>query len=351
MARGISLATVLLVSGSILFPAVQSPRATVAPTERPDADGPPTPTRERDEPRDSHIVELDRDSQEKGGIETAAASPVVYRDQVRCYGTVLPLDRLISLYNASLIDAAQLRAAKLKMAASRVASDRAQSLLKVFPNAKAPAETAEATVEQDGAGVALAEAQIQALRNTAVAEWGPVLGEAIASRSALARDLVERRTVLVQISLQPGTTVTPPPTLAFSPGEAAGVDGQLISEAAQADPKIQAVGYLYSVPASAGLLPGVSMLAVLPKGENKPGLRIPPSAVVWQAGRPWLYLRTAPDRFERRPIVETAAPLPEGGYVVPKTSLAQDGTIVVAGAQVLLSQEMRAQIPSDEDDR
>ena len=310
-----------------------------------DAKAPPS-----SEPR---IVRLDHESQEKGGIAVAVPSAVPFQEQVRAYGTVLALDRLTPLYNAALTNAAQLQAAEAKQAESRAADARAQTLLKAFSTAKAQAETAAAAAQIDSAGVATAKAQIEALRNTAIQDWGLTLGLAIVSRARLATDLVTRQTCLVQLSLQPGAAAEKPlDRLAFSLAGSRPLEGRFVSEAAQIDPKIGTIGYLYTVPAAPGLLPGASIIATLPEGAAKAGVGIPPSAVVWQAGKPWVYLRVAPERFERRAIDGASAPTADGGYVVPRQGFATPGDkgLVVAGAQVLLSQEMHAQIPSDEDD-
>ena len=296
-------------------------------------------------------VKLSRDGQDKGGVTVAEPAPAPFQDRARAYGTVLPLDRLTALFNASLASAAQMQAAQAKKVASKAADARAQALLKIFPTARAQAETATAAAETDAAGVAAVNAQIDALHNTALQDWGPVLGEAVASRAQLASDLVARRTVLVQVAAEPGATVTPPVRLAFALAEDKSVEGRLVSESAQLDPKVQNVGYLYAVPAASGLVPGASVLTSLPKGTGDAGLSIPASAIVWQDGKPWIYVRTTPDRFERRPLGELALPTLGGGYVVPAKSLAGRGdkALVTVGAQMLLSQEMRAQIPSDED--
>jgi hypothetical protein len=300
---------------------------------------------------ETSTVKLSRDGQDKGGIAVAEPAPAPFQDRARVYATVLPLDRLTALFNASLAGAAQMQAAQAKRVASQSAEARAQALLKVFPTAKAQAETATAAAETDAAGVAAVIAQSDALHNTAIQDWGPVLGNAVASRAQLASDLVARRTVLVQVAAEPGATVTPPVHLAFGLSGDKSVEGHLVSESAQVDPKVQTVGYLYAVPAASGLVPGASLLASWPKGTGEPGLSIPASAIVWQDGKPWIYVRTTPDRFERRPLGELALPVSGGGYVVPATSLAGRGekALVTVGAQMLLSQELRAQIPSDED--
>jgi hypothetical protein len=68
--------------------------------------------------------------------------------------------------------------------------------------------------------------------------------------------------------------------------------------------------------------------------------------VVWWSGRAWVYLRLDEDSFTRREI-PTDMPTQDGsGFVVPVKALG-DGDppqIVVKAAQLLLSEEFRAQI-------
>ncbi len=343
-ARSTLVAAAVVASGVLIVDSLNKPDAHAAhETDDDDAKAKVPST-------DGRVVRIDRDGQQNGGIESAAPSAMPYQDLVRAYGTVLALDRLTALYNTAMTDATQLQAAEVKAAASRRANDRVKEFLKVFSTAKAQAEAAEAAYQIDSAGVDAAGAQIEALKNIAIQDWGSVLGEAVANRTPLATNLVHRKTALVQVSLQPGAVVAPPRRLSFLVGTAQAVEGQLLSEATQLDPKMQSAGFLYAVPMTPDLLPGTSVLAYLPKGNAEPGVGIPSSAVVWQAGKPWMYLRTAPDTFERHAIDAAAAPTPDGGYIVPAKSLPRDKPIVVAGAEILLSQEMRTQIPADEDD-
>lgn len=349
-ARGTVFALALLVGAAIV---ADSLRPGASASRQVDDDGPQAATPRAPAPAaaaDTHVVQLDQRGQSRGGIQAIAPAAAAYRDLVPAYGNVMALDRLTALYNAALTNAAQLQTAETKLSASRTANQRARNLLKIFPTAKAQVETTEAAYALDAAGVDAAKAQIDALRNTAIQDWGPAIGEAVAGRTALATDLVHRKTGLVQIALPPGVAPPPPRRAIFTAGTLPPAEGRLVSQATQTDPRMQGAAYFYAVPLTSGLLPGMSVVAYLPKGAEQPGLGIPSSAVVWQAGKPWMYLRLTPDTFERYAIGEAAAPTPDGGYVVPQTSLPRDKPLVVAGAQILLSQEMKAQIPTDEDD-
>jgi hypothetical protein len=79
------------------------------------------------------------------------------------------------------------------------------------------------------------------------------------------------------------------------------------------------------------------------------GIEIPGSAVVWWTGRAWVLLRTDTDTFTRHEI-PTDVPAPGGGFIVPVQRLPHPVSELVAqGAQVLLSEEFRAQIEVGED--
>lgn len=296
----------------------------------------------------SGVIKIDDDDQERGGIEAAAPKEIVFQEQVRAYGIVLALDRLVALYNSAITAGQQLKAAEVKLAASRIATARAQKLIKVFPNTASQADTAQAAEGIDKAAVEAATAQLETIRNSAVQEWGPVLGTAIATRSELMQNLLARKTCLVQLTLQPGAQIAAPQRAAvtLARGEAATAD--LISPATQADPRIAGASYFYALPVSANTLTGGTVSASLPKGEARPSVVIPPSAVVWLGGRAWLYVKTGKETFERKPIDSDAIAAADGGYVLPAERWANALPIVVAGAQALLSEETKSQ-RSDED--
>ncbi len=301
--------------------------------------------------RDQGSVKLDAEGQEKGGIETAAPKEIAYQSEIRAFGAILPLDRLTSLYNNALTATAQLKTAQVKLDASKIANTRAQNLLKVFPTAAAQAEAADAAYKMDLVGVEAAQAQVETVRNTAIQDWGPVLGQAIVARSGLAQELVLHRSSLVQLTLQAGAMVSAPEKITVTLGGGSTAEATLVSEATQADPKIPNVSYLYVIGTTPATLAGMSVAASFPNGAAKPGIGIPPSAVIWQAGRAWVYVQNGSDRFERRAIGEEAAPTAEGGYVLPAANWTPDKHIVVAGAQTLLSEEAKSQGgQSDEDD-
>src|SRR5262249_61635802 len=102
----------------------------------------------------------------------------------------------------------------------------------------------------------------------------------------------------------------------------------------QDDPKIQGFSFYYTAEAESRLLPGMSVLAALPLGASLDGIAVPASAIVWWAGRAWVYLRTGAETFKRHPI-PTEIPATEGsGFIVPVAAFPRSPPdLVTQGAQ------------------
>jgi len=288
-------------------------------------------------------VRLDAQALANNGIEVATLSPAPYQDQLRGYGTVLDLTSFTDLSNTYANARAQQQGAQARLAASKTAADRARGLYRDQQNVSlAQSQAADAAARADQAAVAAADSQVRTLAATAAQSFGPVVGKALLGGSILATRLIERQDFLLQVTLPPGTSLPAPPqtaTVQVEGGPPAPVD--FVSRATRADPRIQGMSFVYLAPASSGVLPGMNVLVSLPSGPPVDGLAIPPSAIVWWQDRAWAYRQAGADAFVRTQI-PTNFPATDGGYVVK--DLPPDTRIVARGAQLLLSEEFRAQI-------
>ncbi len=303
-------------------------------------------------PRGEPIVTIDDDAQRAIGLETIVPRPAPYQDQIRAFGTVLDLANLTTL-NTNYVEAvSQLRTAKAKLAASRPAYERARDLYaKNFGNL-VQVQATEAALVGDKAAVEAAESKVRTLAATAVQEWGPVIGHALVNGAGLVNRLIERQEFLLQITVPPGRAIDPPPKATVEvPGSARRPEVRYISPATRTDPKIQGLSFFYAAGANTGMLPGMNARAFLVSGKPVEGYVIPPSAIVWWAGRPWVYAKIADDQFSRREI-PTDMPVGRGGeFVVPVSAFPEpEQPIVLKGAQMLLSEEFRSQIQVEGDD-
>ena len=188
---------------------------------------------------------------------------------------------------------------------------------------------------------------MRALSATAYQEWGPVLGKSLIDRSTIITRLIEREEFLLQVTLPPGVSIPKAPeagAIQIGPGPAAEIT--FISQATRTDPKIQSASFFYVTRAESEVLPGMNVLAFLPSGKRVDGVTVPASAIVLWQDRAWVYRRIDRATFARADIA-TDLPVPGGGYVV--AGLPDAVEIVTRGAQLLLSEEFRAQIQVGED--
>jgi multidrug efflux pump subunit AcrA (membrane-fusion protein) len=289
------------------------------------------------------VVTLDAAAQQADGIATSALKKGVYQSELQAYGTVLDLAPLTDLASGHATAQAQLETAQAKLAASQTAFERAQKLYKDQQNVSAAQlQAAEAAFRVDQAELAAAQSRLRMLALAAQQNWGPALGQALVDGTPLVTRLLTGRDVLIQVTLHPGEAVEEPVANAFvRRDDGSSVPLHFISPATKTDPRIQGPSFFFTAPAKSGLLPGMSLVAFLPSGHSVEGVLVPSVALVWGEGHAWAYFRTGPTTFTRR-AVATDRPWPDGGYVMADQPSGTE--VVVQGAQMLFSEEFRAQV-------
>ncbi len=289
------------------------------------------------------VVKLDAQTLKSSGIEVAALTQAPYQGQIQGYGTARDLAALTDLQYRYVNANAQWQTIRAKLNASTQALERARGLYENQQNVSlAQLQTAQATAAGDQATLAAARSQVQALAATAIQAFGPVVGKSLIDGSPLITRLIERQDILLQVTLPPGVTLTSPPQTATVRVEGSPLTTlDLLSPATQTDPRIQGLSFFYLAPASSGVLPGMNVLVSLPSGAPSTGVAIPRSAVLWWQDRAWIYRQIDASSFARTQI-STDLSSKDGGFIVK--DLPSDAKVVIEGAQLLLSEEFRAQI-------
>lgn len=161
-------------------------------------------------------------------------------------------------------------------------------------------------------------------------------------------EIVDQSRPLVRIVSAEGAATRPHSTIVLEPVSGEGrITGRLVGPSLEADPATRRATYLYRADrAWPGSAPGTPVEATVAaaattQGAMHKGVFVPDRAVVQWDGLAWTYVRRAPDRFERV-RVPTDQPA-TGGWIVP-TGLEVGDTVVVTGAQELLSEEFRARV-------
>jgi membrane fusion protein, multidrug efflux system len=172
-----------------------------------------------------------------------------------------------------------------------------------------------------------------------VTQVGARPGEIVAEGQTLL-ELADRSRPVVRLTWpQAGA---PPAVVGLAPDTSRRVEADLIGPAAEADPVTRQAVYLYRARhAWPGAVPGTLVDAEVPHGGSAAGVLVPDRAVVQWDGLAWVYLQRAPGQYVRV-RVPTDHPAPQGW--IAGTPLDAGDTVVVTGAQELLSEEFRARV-------
>jgi len=273
--------------------------------------------------------------------------------------------------------AQELEATRVQALASAGEQRRVQALYDDDRSASQRAlDAARAQAAADAARLGALQAALDGQRAALRAAWGSVVaGWLDAPRAAQLDRLLTAHAALLRALAMPGKPL-PDGTLRLD----AGGDALPLASAAP--------GQRLYVVESANLVPGQRLTArTFDRASRRKGAWVPDSAVVWHAGQPWIYLRTdddddeakpggaatpaggaaasaaarpqangasspganakpARDAFQRRALV--GAERDDDRWFVP--GLDDDDTVVMQGAQVLLSEELKYQLRNENDD-
>lgn len=293
-------------------------------------------------------ITLDLPGQRRSGLVMQPQVSAVHRDELQALGTVLSIQELGALRTSNVAARAQAEAANATAQASAAEYRRLRILHDEEQDVSTKAlQAGEASMRADQAAAEAARAALTATQQSAVQQWGGDLASAAAMNSPLYARLATGQEVLVQVVLPSDSTSVQPPTQArLQVRRDTFVTARLVSAARRVDPRVQGASFLYLAPA-AGMAPGTSLTVFLPVGGERQGALIPASAIVWWQGQPWVYTRHDGEHFIRREL--PADQSTDGGWFVPR-GFGNGEPVVVGGAQLLFSEELRSQAPVGETD-
>lgn len=275
------------------------------------------------------IIKLTEDEQKKFGIQATNLSEIVKEPQFYAFGIVLDVSPLVGYLT-------ELKTAHINLELAKREFARVKTLYETGKNAPLKnVEVAEAEVRKQ-------EETIKGILDKIAIQWG----EEIAAKNdieSFLRPFIDHKQSLIRVDLLPGQTLeTPPASVKITL-----VNDDKISYDAEyfAIPKVTESGnitqsFIYLV--KGGSLPvGMKVKAVFNRGTKIKGIFIPESAIVRVAGALWVYKKSNNEEFLRFPV-KPEFPV-ESGWIV-KDAVKPDDLIVVKGAQMLLSEELKSQI-------
>lgn len=274
------------------------------------------------------FVKLDKAAQQQIGLKVEAPQTVQMAPELKAFGQVVDPSPLAQI----MIDGASARAG---LDASTKEYQRLKGLYEHDQNISTKVlETAEAAMKRD-----------KILAEAAQTRLVLALGKGAASQPdlpAFVDSLLNFKSGLIRFDLPLGQALPAPPIdgrLALALSEEVSVPASYLGPAATADPQTQGQGFLFWLktnppPAGAAMVGWLKL-----PGEAKTGVLVPRAALLRHEGEHFVYVQNTDEIFERKEV-ELARPA-EKGWLLHEGLTGQE-KVVVAGAQLLLSEELKA---------
>lgn len=295
------------------------------------------------------VINLDAKAQQHSGLQTIKLKPATYQAEFTAYGKVLAIQPLIELRHRYLTALTQRNAAHAKFRQAGQSINRQQALYREGITAKRNLEDQQAQWQIDKAQLEASHFQDQAIKEEAQLLWGKSLSAWILASDTNKLDaLLSGQQKLLQITLPSNQQLsddTKTVLIAASGNRSKAQTAELISVAPQTDVSNQGSSYFFTTRAK-NLGIGMTVTAWIPEQNARmSGVIIPKSALLWAMDQAFVYVKTDEESFSRRLIDHYS--ISNDGYFVSE-ALKPDEELVITGGQMLLSEEMRGQIP-DED--
>ena len=296
-------------------------------------------------------LSIESTAQIRSGLKTLTLEPHRYRPELIAYGNVVSLQPLLDLRNRYLAALSGHESAKSRLTLAQQSIDRTRLLHRGGVVSGRSLQEQQSQWQSQQALTKGSRIQIETVRNEAILNWGRPIAELfLDTNTDTLLPYLSGQKNLLHISLPPNNK--PVDTLdeirVSRYGDRNRAEpARFISPAPQTDPMTQGESYFFETE-HGGIRTGMRVAAFIPLRENaEVGVLIPASSVIRHLGQIFVYVKTAPEHFQRRNIAGLIDA--HAGYFVTD-GLHAGQEIVVKGAQILLSEEFKSQIPDDEDD-
>lgn len=303
------------------------------------------------EEKGNAVVTLSVEAQQASGIGVEELKSASHQSELGSYGSVVGIEPLVDFRARYLSARADINAARAAIANSQQDYQRLLALNRDNRNVSDRAvQAAEATWKADEAKLAAATTLANGIRDSMRQQWGDTLTRwATEDQGGALSKLLAHEEVLVQIAL-PFEDLHPEKlAIQITPAGTRGkpVNARYVSPSPQTDTTIQGRTYYFLAPANelrAGMRVEVRFKT---NGKQSSGVIIPNSAVIWYAGKAWVYRKDDDDKFMRQ-LVDTSQEAGEGWFNASGFKPGEE--VVTNGAQLLLSEELKYQIKNENED-
>ena len=298
------------------------------------------------------LVELNDEVKNAAGIELMTMQQDLYYPESRAYASVVDVRDLIQWRTRLKQLEVELDLAQMQERAQLQELNRLRKLAEATGSiASKNINYAESNWQQARAKRRAAELALEAARTELTQGWGEVVASWVSDEDSKEFErLVTRQDTLIQITL-PVALSLPADVNVIRVSRQGQRDtarkAYYVSPAFVANYAAQGETYYFRM-ATGKLRLGMRLHAWIPRNaEGLEGFFIPERAIVWYSGKPWTYVQQDEQTYRRRPLAEGEA---IAGGIFIQSQFKEGESLVVAGSQMLLSEEFRWQILDEDDD-
>lgn len=294
--------------------------------------------------------------QKQSGLQFTRLQATTHQATSAAFGTVESIDSLVELRTRYFAALAEGNVIRTNIASAEQNLHRLKLLNQDDKNVSdRVVQEAEALLNSEKAKLGAASTSANGIRDNMRQLWGATLANWATQHTpnSAFEGLLLHRDVLIKVTLPFEVVPDKNTILSITPMGAVSrnVQAKFISEAALTDNTIQGKTYYYHAPAG-NLRTNMRVSARLDtQGKVTTGVIVPHQAVVWYANQAWVYQKVGPEKFVRRLIntdVEIESEAISGWYNT--MDIAENDEVVVSGAQLLLSEELKYQIQNENED-
>lgn len=298
------------------------------------------------------VVQLNVATQKNSGISVQPLQAYDYHGNIKVLGTVVSIQTLVDYNSQYQLLKSQLALAESVLPNHQLQYQRYKQLNDDDKNISDKAvQEAQLLVINDQTHIKTTQAQLKALNDTIIAQWGQPLATLVTQHPSPGplHDLLMQKKVLVQVSF-PLNFKAPEgnSSILITPiqDEVTPIRADYVSQSIQTDISNIGKTYFYSAPADY-LRVGMRVNVVPAQASSSmKGVIVPNQAIAWHGGMAWIYVKTKADTFLRKPVASDIE-LDNGWF---DNSLTPGTEVVIRGAQLLLSEEFKFQIKNENDD-
>ena len=297
------------------------------------------------------VIQLDAQAQKFSGIETLTLKPASHHSEFTAYGKAINIQPLLALRNRYLVALTERSSAKARFRQAEQNTKRQQDLYRHGVSSKRSLQEQQAQWQSYKAQVEATDFQEKAIIDETLLNWGKELTNwALSTDSDKLGAFLSGRQRLLQITLPANKHLSG--TIQTIYVEASGNrnkahKAEQISVAALTETASQGESYYFQT-SDKNIITGMNVTAWIPEQNvQMTGVIIPESALIWYMDQALVYVKTDGETFIQRILEHYSASA--GGYFITGT-IKPGEQIVTKGAQMLLSEELRGQIPKEDDD-